>query len=306
MKYTMLKLYPLLIAMLISPSFLVAQHTEADHDAIIENIAAYVDAFNAGDAQQLANRWSPDGHLLDQDTGNRVRGREAIESHFAKIFSDSRPRRIDLSVEPIRFVTGDVAVQEGVATIVGPNQADSHAYTAIHVKQDGSWKLHSIGKNAIDSAAGESFQHEQLTALEWMIGEWIDQNEHSTIHMTCRWTKNRKFLSRSFKVIIGDRIDLEGTQVIGWDPRSGSIRSWLFDSDGGFGEGYWTRQNDQWEVASLQTLSDGSIAKSKNIYTVVDGNKFTVRSIGRKIGDQILPNIEDVTVVRKTPATASK
>lgn len=50
------------------------------------------------------------------------------------------------------------------------------------------------------------------------------------------------FCSCSFKVSVPSMDDLEGTQVIGWDPAAGTIRSWMFDSDGGFGEGTWSKK----------------------------------------------------------------
>ena len=46
--------------------------------------------------------------------------------------------------------------------------------------------------------------------------------------------------------------DLEGTQVIGWDPAAGTIRSWMFDSDGGFGEGTWSKKDNSWIVKFSQ------------------------------------------------------
>ena len=62
--------------------------------------------------------------------------------------------------------------------------------------------------------------------------------------------------------------DLEGTQVIGWDPAAGTIRSWMFDSDGGFGEGIWSKKDNSWIVKFSQVLPDGRKASATNIYTL--------------------------------------
>ena len=67
--------------------------------------------------------------------------------------------------------------------------------------------------------------------------------------------------------------DLEGTQVIGWDPAAGTIRSWMFDSDGGFGEGIWTKNDNTWIVKFSQVLPDGRKASATNIYTLVDATR---------------------------------
>lgn len=83
---------------------------------------------------------------------------------------------------------------------------------------------------------------------------------------------------------------------------AGVIRSRLFDSDGGFGEGVWTREGDRWVVAFRQTLPDGREAKATNIYTLVDENTFKWHSIGRTVDGEPLPNVDDVTIVRKAAA----
>jgi hypothetical protein len=114
------------------------------------------------------------------------------------------------------------------------------------------------------------------------------------------WTKNKTFLNYSFKVSAPGVDDLEGTQVIGWDPAAGTIRSWMFDSDGGFGEGVWTKKDNSWIVKFSQVLPDGRKASATNIYALADGNTFTWRSIGRKVDGEFLPNTEDVKMVRKT------
>ena len=40
----------------------------------------------------------------------------------------------------------------------------------------------------------------------------------------------------------------DGTQRIGWDPLTKQFKSWVFDANGGYGEGLWMRQGDQWVI----------------------------------------------------------
>ena len=61
------------------------------------------------------------------------------------------------------------------------------------------------------------------------------------VETTFSWTKDFAFINGTFRVTVGDRVDLEGTQVIGWDPVAKKIRSWIFDTKAGFGEGEWSR-----------------------------------------------------------------
>ena len=67
-----------------------------------------------------------------------------------------------------------------------------------------------------------------LSELDWLIGDWVDQGEGATLASSVTWTKNKTFLNYSFKASAPGEEDLEGTQVIGWDPANETIRSWMF------------------------------------------------------------------------------
>ncbi len=95
-----------------------------------------------------------------------------------------------------------------------------------------------------------------------------------------------------------DRIDMAGVQIIGWDPSAKQIRSWVFDSDGGFAEGRWTRKRNSWFVTTTGTLPDGRKASSVNVITYVNDNQFKWRSVNRTVDGQLQPNIEQIVVVR--------
>ena len=77
---------------------------------------------------------------------------------------------------------------------------------------------------------------EPLEALEWMVGTWVDKGDDTTIVTECSWTKNRKFLKRSFELKADGQVTLHGDQIVGLDPRANQIRSWTFYSEGGIGE----------------------------------------------------------------------
>jgi hypothetical protein len=141
--------------------------------------------------------------------------------------------------------------------------------------------------------------YEHLQGLEWLIGKWVDKEDDSEVIMQGKWDKNKNFLTQKFSVIIDGNLELEGFQIIGWDPIKKQIRSWVFDSDGGFGEGVWRKQGDKWIVESTQTLSEGKKGTSINIYSNIQPNSYTWESNGREVGGNILPNIEPVTVERK-------
>lgn len=150
------------------------------------------------------------------------------------------------------------------------------------------------------TAAAEAAPLEQL---DWMVGRWIDQGDASVVTTSCAWSKNRKFLSRSFTITIEGEPTLEGTQVIGWDPIRQQIRSWTFDSEGGFGEGRWLQDGNRWLVKTSFTLATGERASAINVITYVDADTFQWQSTNRELAGEIQPNIPEITVVRqKEPA----
>lgn len=163
----------------------------------------------------------------------------------------------------------------------------------------------SIGM-AQDDAASEPPQTSPLEELDWMVGEWLDEGEAAKIVTTCSWMKNRKFLTRSFKVVMDEKTTLEVTQMVGWDPITGQIRSWTFDSEGGFGQGRWIKDGNRWLVKVSFVLADGARASALNVYTHVDADTIRWQSTNREIAGELQPNIPEVTVIRQKSQQSEK
>ena len=170
--------------------------------------------------------------------------------------------------------------------------------TVILVKRDGRWMVESARDILIPIASN----YDHLKKLQWMIGEWDDttaDTEGVSIESTCDWTINKNFIIRRFTAEVKDRISVAGTQVIGWDPRQNQIRSWVFDSKGGFMEGFWQRRGKRWIVETSGVLQDGSEVSAVNTTTPVDADTFTFQSTNRFLDGQRQPDIEPVEVKRR-------
>ena len=205
-----------------------------------------------------------------------------------------------MEVASIQFISPSVAVEHGVAKLIsaaGKPQVSS--YTAVHVKRDGKWLLDRVTEEDIPEVLSH---YEQLKSLEWMIGTWVDEDNQSRIETTCKWTRNKNFITRSFTVSIKDRVDMAGMHIIGWDPATKQIRSWVFDSDGGFAEGRWTNKDNRWSITTVGTTPKGLKASSVNIITRIDDNQFKWQSVSRTADGELLPNIDEVVVVRAQAA----
>lgn len=264
--------------------------------AIRQRVDSYVQAYNQGDAKALAAHWSAYAVYVDRESGRRYQGRDAIQKMFATVFADETRERLSVTVTSIRLVTDAVAVEDGVARVVSSNAAPSESsYTAIHVKKDGAWYLDSVRETTLPTAPSH---HNQLAELSWMIGDWVDEDENATVRTKCQWTKNHNFITRSFTIHIDDRLDLQGTQIIGWDPAAGRIRSWMFDTGGGFAESRWSRQGNRWSIKSSSVLPDGRRGAHVRLITRLDDNTMTLQTVTREVDGEILPNIDEFKVVR--------
>lgn len=271
-----------------------------DEAAIRKNAEAYVEAYNKHDAKAVAAMWSPDAVYMNPSTGEAAVGQEEIENVFAETLADLKDAKLEVKVTSVDFMSPNVAIESGTARIIRPDaEPEESNYTAVNVKRDGKWLIDRISEEAPSEPPPSNYEH--LKELEWMIGSWIDQDEEATVQTDCEWTKNQNFINRSFAVVVGDQVEMAGMQIIGWDPVAKKIRSWIFDSDGGFSEGKWTRKgDDRWFIQQNGTLSDGGRTSAVNVITRVDDDTLTWQSVNREVNGDILPNVDEVLVVRKS------
>jgi uncharacterized protein (TIGR02246 family) len=275
----------------------------SDENAIRATVESYIAAYNRGDAKAVAAHWSDSGEWISP-SGERFQGKRIIEKELTTLFAENKGVHIEVIRPAIRVVSPDAAVEEGVVRVVRPGEPPSDStYLAIHVKKDGRWKLDTVRETEVPetTAAGSPLQD-----LAWLVGEWTDESPDAMGSGVVTWTKNKAFLNYSFKVSAPGMDDLEGTQVVGWDPAAGTIRSWMFDSDGGFGEGVWSKKGNSWVVKFSQVLPDGRKASATNIYTLVDGDTFTWKSVGRRLDGEFLPNVDEVKMIRKAASDAAE
>jgi uncharacterized protein (TIGR02246 family) len=298
----MKRVYCVYVAILCGASGFVAADCRADQAAdeaaIRKNDEAYVAAYNKHDAKAIASMWSPEAVYMDPETGEAAVGRDAIEKVFAGTLANLKDAKLEIDVKSIQFVSPNVAIETGVARVVRPEtKPEMSHYSAVNVKRDGKWLLDRISEEEPPTPPPSNYEH--LKDLDWMVGSWIDRDDKATVQTDCEWTKNKNFMTRSFAMSIGDRIKMAGMQIVGWDPVAKQIRSWVFDSDGGFSEGKWKRKGDRWLIQQVGTLPDGGKSSAVNVLKKVDNNSFTWQSIERSVDGEPLPNVDEVLIVRK-------
>jgi uncharacterized protein (TIGR02246 family) len=274
-----------------------AADRSADEAAIRANVAAFVRAYNAGDAKAVAALFIPDGQIIDKE-GDITEGRAAIEETFADLFAEAPQKRIEVSVDSIRFIGSELAVEVGSTkeTPAPGETPDYDRYTVVHVKRDGKWLM----AMARDEEGEAPTNHERLEPLAWLVGEWVDDGGSVVVASTCRWSEDGNFLLQEFKLQIAGKEAMQVSQRIGWDPLAKRIRSWLFDSEGGYSESVWTRNGDTWLIKATGVSSDGKTASATNVLVPTGKDGYLWRSSDRVVGDEVSPPMQ-VKVVRKPP-----
>lgn len=274
----------------------------ADTEALASLIDAFVQAFNAGDAKAVAALFTDEARIVE-DLDEPIVGRAAIEQRFADAFAARPGMTIEVHPSGVAFLDDNTAVEDGTAIVTRPIEGgttdEATHYTVVYLKKDGKWLQASVTDRSEPSAVPAS---EHLAQLEWLVGEWVDESDESEVSTTCTWDENKNFLLRSFTVKLAGRPALSGTQRIGWDPIRRQFRSWVFDSEGGFGEGHWTPLADNaWQIQNSGATADGQPASNTSTVTYVNDHTIHWTVSNRVVGDEPLLDDVEIVMVRKPP-----
>ncbi len=270
----------------------------ADEKAITELLSAFTKAFDAGDAVGAAATYAEDAIVVDE-SGGRIVGREAIREQLAASFAENPGATIEIGVDELQFIGSSTAIEVGNTRIrpAGGEAAELSRFTAFYLKQDGRWLQAAVRDETIESLT----PHDRLKELEWLVGDWINESEDSVVSTTCRWSDDGNFLLRDFSVKMQGQPVLSGTQRIGWDPTRKQFKTWIFDSEGGFGEGYWTRDGDNWVIKADGVRQDGQHASVTSVITRLGKDRAHWRASDRTLGGLAVPGDDEFIIVRKPP-----
>jgi hypothetical protein len=109
-------------------------------------------------------------------------------------------------------------------------------------------------------------------------------------------------LTAQFTIRDPDGETRSGTHRIGWDAERKQFRSWIFDSTGGFADGWWSQGADgSWSVRLVGINAEGVRISATLAYTADGPDKLTISQHDRMLGGEGLPAVE-TRVVRSPPA----
>lgn len=274
---------------------------QLEAEQVRQKAKSYVDAFNRKDAKAITKLWA-DNALIHPDTGETLQDPVAIESYFQNFLNQLGDAKLELHIKSIEFPKENEAVEEGTSILTRTGEDPITAtYRAYYEKRKGEWRLVEVEEpiDDNDDDEEEAFHARKLQPLEWLIGTWVDTDRDYEIRTHGKWDEHKKFILQHFSVAKGDSPVMEGHQVIGWDPVRKTIRSWIFDSAGGYGEGRWTKKGDSWIVEASFTLANGDKASSVNTYSAIGPNTYTWQSSNREVAGRSQPDIPRVQVLRR-------
>ena len=152
---------------------------------IRQKAKAFEEAFNRKDVKAFSALWSEKAQYTDPESGETITGREAILKEYEDAFKEGNQQQLKIQINAIEFPKNNQAVEQGIATV---NQGDEvvsrTAYKAFYEKQQDNWLLTQVREvNSQDHPD----QYEHLKQLEWLVGEWVNKDEDSTIESRFDW-----------------------------------------------------------------------------------------------------------------------
>jgi uncharacterized protein (TIGR02246 family) len=269
------------------------QDRPADRTAIQEATRQFARAFEKGDAAAVAALFTETGEYHDDDN-TVVSGRAALAKAYADFFAKRAELKLESKSNKMRFVGQDTAVEEGTFTAKAKDQPTRKCrYSALFVRQEGKWLMAMLKEWGDDKT-----ERADINDVAWLIGTWESTGGEATARTTYEWAPNKKFIIARYTITPKDGQPTAGTQVIGVDPSTNTIRSWTFDADGGIGEATWGWDDGRWAIDSDATLTDGSDTAALNFLTKTGNDSFTWKSVKRTLEGDDLPDIGPITVKR--------
>ena len=267
--------------------------------------AQLVKSFEAAKPAELAALFTSQAEMIDEN-GTLHQGQKELTELFTAFFAKFPEAKLALEIESIRSLGPDLAIEEGTRYISAKSrEGEGKAqlrYTAVRTKVDGKWLIASVREFAADPLPTP---HERLAGLAWLEGQWINEGTDGVAKITYRWSEDTNFLLGDIEITVAGKPAMKSSQRIGWDPLAGKVRSWLFDSDGGFAEGQWTQIDDAWVIKSMTTNPDGSTGSATITVTPKDKDHATMAGTERIVGDLREPDFE-LALVRRPPVAAGR
>ena len=207
-----------------------------------------------------------------------------------------------MTAESVRVLGTSLAIVEGQRVVSTKDDKSSAAtrYLLVMIKQHGEWKIALAKEEENDDALSP---HDRLKPLAWLVGDWVDEGSDAVVQISCKWSEDKNYLLVDFNAKVRGKPAMKSSQRIGWDPLTEKVKSWVFDSDGGNGEGLWSQVDNRWVIKSTAVLPDGQTGSATIVLEPRNKDSYVMKGFDRIRGKTAEPDFE-VTIVRRPPAPA--
>lgn len=263
-------------------------------------VGTFEKAFNAHNAPAMMALWTPDAVYNATVANIQVKGRDDIGAAYAKLFKQQPTSSLKLTITESKIEGGKASLL-GMAEVTQKGQLPTRSlFRASLEKVGASWLFSSVEEAELpaDSPTG-------MSQLGWLAGTWTQALPSGDVKNTYHWVDGGAFLIRNYSRAAKEGPAVDGTQIFGWDAEQQCVRTWLFDSNGSFGEGYWQRQSpDKWLNKMALKLPDGRRGSVTQIMTRKGDNEIILQSVDREIDGQFQPNTAPATMTRQAKGDA--
>ena len=196
------------------------------------------------------------------EKGGVYHGRQALEAEFVDFFEVNPETSIEVQFVSTRSIAQESSRRTAQRTSFAPADPSPAAAAWFAPKKGGKWRIASLREVEADEHVSN---HEHVRQLEFMVGDWINEGTGSHVHFNCRWDDGGNFLVRDFAVVFAGQKTMTGTQRIGYDPLTGHLRAWIFDSAGGYADGYFHRDGESWVLQTSGATAEGHMASGTQV-----------------------------------------
>lgn len=264
-------------AILVSPCGGLAEDDVAIGE-ILQASQQYIAAVRHGDSEAVASFWTERGVYVDATGASHDARRftsEGAES-FSGDLAGEEPDDLEFE-SSVRMIGEEVALQE--ATFEPDSMADGSRTVqafALWVKKGGEWKLDYL-RESIAAVDGTNLAQHRLAQLTWLVGAWEGRHGETTVTMTTSWHPSGAFLIQVFTALAVGRSEIKLERRLAWDESQKVIRSWTFQSDGGFSSGVWRQEAGAWIYSSNGVTPAGEKTRFVSFWAPEGNEQIWVR-----------------------------
>ncbi len=257
-------------------------------------------ALKAGDAEAYSRCFTLDAEYVDEEDEVH-RGRDAIRAMAASFFQRMPGTRITAELLRFRTIGDDVACQEKIVTFQSAEGAvlSRSRYSIVCVRRDEGWLIADLKKRELPAATALS-PREQLESLSWLVGDWVEETDEAKVKSSCRWSEDGPYLIQKFTVRDSEGNLSASTQRIAWDPLLRKVRSWFWDSAGGYGSAIWSTMTDGWVLQARSVAVDGTVRTGMHYVRREGEDAYRWEAKARIVGD-VLVDDQTYFIVRQPP-----